>query len=88
MKKKFFSLSKLQKRLFKKKKSEARYYEVVKDLKITRKLLDLTQTELAQLADVSRSTIARIESGEENVELETLLRLATAMNKKLEIKLS
>lgn len=42
----------------------------------------LTQRELASLADVPQSTIARIENGQ-NTSFETMSKIAAAMGKKL-----
>jgi len=46
-----------------------------------------TQTELAQRANVPRSTVSRTESGN-NISIETLNKLAFAMGKKLSINIS
>jgi len=71
----------------KKKQYKSRYKSVLDVMRTTRRAMDLTQEELSIMAGISRSTIARIESGEENVEVETLMRLANAMKKELEIVL-
>lgn len=46
-----------------------------------------TQTELAQRANVPRSTVSRTESGN-NTSIETLNKLAFAMGKKLSISIN
>ncbi len=46
-----------------------------------------TQTELAQRANVPRSTVSRTESGN-NTSIETLNKLAFAMGKKLSININ
>ncbi len=66
--------------------SEIRYYDVVKALKTLRQKLGLTQEQLAQKADVPRTTITKIESGSYNPTLATLMTLALAMNKRLQIQ--
>ena len=51
-----------------------------------RERLGWTQSKLAQEADVSKSTVTEIESGN-NINIETLSKLATAMGKKLTINI-
>lgn len=51
-----------------------------------REKLGWTQTELAERANVPRSTVSRTESGN-NISIDTLNKLAFAMGKKLTIKL-
>lgn len=50
------------------------------DLKDRRTDLDLTQSELADRADVSQPLIARIEGGDVDPRLSTLRRIVTALN--------
>jgi predicted transcriptional regulator len=52
-----------------------------KDIRRMRKRLGLTQTELAQRANVSQSLIARIESGSVDPRLSTLRRILEALEK-------
>ena len=47
----------------------------------------LTQRELAELASVPQSTIARIEKGH-NTSFDTLSKLASALNKELKVAVS
>jgi predicted transcriptional regulator len=49
------------------------------DLRERRKELDLTQSELAERADVSQPLIARIEGGDVDPRLSTLRRIVTAL---------
>jgi predicted transcriptional regulator len=49
------------------------------DLREKRKALDLTQSELADRADVSQPLIARIEGGDVDPRLSTLRRIVTAL---------
>lgn len=49
--------------------------------------LGLSQKQLAELSGVRQSNISRIERGTCTPDLETLSKLAYAMNKKLEIKI-
>lgn len=46
-----------------------------------------TQEELAQKANINRTTLSKIETGERNATVSTLLRLAQAMNMSLELRL-
>ena len=50
------------------------------DLRERRKELELTQSELADSADVSQPLIARIEGGDVDPRLSTLRRIVTALN--------
>jgi transcriptional regulator with XRE-family HTH domain len=50
-----------------------------------RKRLRLTQKELAKRSSVPRTTISKIESGDRNVTIETLSKLAYGMGKSLKI---
>lgn len=55
-----------------------------KDIRDARKDQDLTQEELAELAGVSRPTIARVETGS-NISTGTLEKVAKALGKRLRI---
>lgn len=44
-----------------------------------RRSLELSQDQLAERMDVSRRTVARLESGRENPNLSTLLKMAEAL---------
>lgn len=63
-----------------------RYYDVLVSLKKLRKESKLTQEGLAKKADLPRTTITKIESGAYNPTISTLMSIASAMNKKLEVK--
>ena len=67
--------------------AEIKYYDVLQELKQTRKSLGLTQHELAEKANIPRSTVTKVESGSYNPTLQTLMNIAGAMNKKLQINL-
>lgn len=90
IKKKTVSLDQLEKKLtpFQKKviAKEKKYYDLILALKETRKNQGLTQEELSELSDMPRTTITKIESGRRNTTLDTLMNLATAMGKKVEIR--
>lgn len=63
---------------------EARYLRAAMKLRRLRKRLKLSQEELAEKMDVRREFIARIESGRQNVTLETLYKIAEATGKEFE----
>src|SRR3990167_6075368 len=64
----------------------ARYLKAAMELKILRKKLKISQKELARKMKVKREFITRIESGEQNITLETLNRIAEATGKELEFR--
>ncbi len=51
-----------------------------KNLRSKRKSLNIAQDELANLADIDRSYVGRIERGEVNITLEKAYILATSLN--------
>jgi DNA-binding XRE family transcriptional regulator len=67
--------------------SEIKYYRMLMKLRETREKKHITQTKLAHLSGVPRTTIVKIESGRRNTTIETLMKLAEAMGKTLEIRL-
>jgi transcriptional regulator with XRE-family HTH domain len=64
------------------------YYDILSEVIRRRKELDITQEELAQKAGIPQSNIARLESGEHNLKLSTLIQIAEALESKLEIQLN
>lgn len=62
-------------------------FQAILQLYETRIDLGLSQKQLAELSGVRQSNISRIERGTCLPDLETLSKLAYAMNKKLEIKI-
>lgn len=67
---------------------EKKYYQMIVALKKARQAKGLTQQELAQRANLPRTTVTKIESGRRNATLQTLMMLAGAMGKRLEIRLA
>ena len=63
---------------------KARYLKAAMELKKLRKDLKISQNELAQKMNVKREFITRIESGEQNITIETLNRVAEATGKEFE----
>jgi len=74
----FASLSKKRQEVILKR---ARYIQVAIALRKLRKTLRLSQEKLAQKMRVKREFISRVESGKQNVTLETLYKIAEATDK-------
>lgn len=62
----------------------ARYLKAAMELKNLRKQLKISQNELARKMKVKREFITRIESGEQNITIETLNRIAEATGREFE----
>lgn len=62
-------------------------YDMVMELRKARKSLKMTQATLAKKARLPRTTITKVESGTRNVTLSTLMGMAHAMGKRVEIRL-
>ena len=60
-------------------------YDVVAQLKAARKEKDLTQEELAERIGTKKSNISRFESGRYNPSLDFLIKLASSLDKELQI---
>ncbi len=67
--------------------AEKKYYQVIVALREKRKKMGLTQEGLARLSNVPRTTITKVESGSRNATLQTLMALAQAMGKRVELRL-
>ena len=68
--------------------AEKKYYKMVISLKKARQSKGLTQQQLAKKANKSRTMITKVESGERNATLSTLMDIASAMGRQLEIRLA
>jgi len=66
---------------------EKKYYEIVVALRNKREKLGLTQEKLAELSNIPRTTITKVESGSRNATLQTLMTLAQAMGSIFEVRL-
>ena len=64
---------------------KARYLKAAMELRKVRKQLHLSQEELAKKMSVKREFISRIESGRQNVTLDTLYRIAEVTGKKVQL---
>ena len=62
----------------------ARYLKAATELRKLRKQLKISQNELARKMKVKREFITRIESGEQNITIETLNRIAEETGKEFE----
>lgn len=62
----------------------ARYLKAALELRKLRKELKISQEELARKMKVKREFITRIESGEQNMTIETLNRIAEATGREFE----
>jgi DNA-binding XRE family transcriptional regulator len=60
-----------------------RYYQIMMLMRRSRMEKGLTQTNLAKLVNLPRTMITKIESGERNVTIETLMNIAQVMGKEL-----
>ncbi len=67
---------------------EIKLYDIAIKFRKARKKKNLSQTELAQKAKITRSTLSMIESGKRNAGIGTLMRLADALGMRLEVNLS
>jgi len=63
----------------------ARYLKAAMELRRVRKQLHLSQEELAKKMSVKREFISRIESGRQNVTLDTLYRIAEVTGKEFRL---
>lgn len=68
-------------------KENVKYYDLLAKFRKIREAKGLTQEELADMADINRTTLSKIETGERNATVSTLLRLAQAMDMNLELRL-
>lgn len=62
-------------------------YQVIQALVKLRLSLHLTQDELSKRIGIPKANISRFENGKHSPSLETLVRFAAGLNKKIEIKL-
>ena len=60
-------------------------YELVEQLKATRKALDMTQEDLAALVGTKKSNISRFESGRYNPSLDFIIKVAGSLGKQIQI---
>jgi len=63
-------------------------YRIIEEIILARKEKNLTQKDLAELIGTRQSNISRLESGNYNPSLEFLQKVASAMGKKLEVRIT
>ena len=68
------------------KRNEAEY-KIIEEIIMARKEKNLTQKGLAELIGTRQSNISRLESGNYNPSLDLLIKIAQAMDKKLEVRI-
>jgi len=68
------------------KKNEAEY-KIIEEIITARIEKNLTQKNLAELVGTKQSNISRLESGNYNPTIDFLQKIATAMDKKLEVRI-
>lgn len=66
-------------------REEKELLDVALKIAKTRKQKKLTQGELARKVGMHQSAIARIESGEENITLQTLIKITNALDKRVRV---
>ena len=62
-------------------------YKIIEEIIIARREKNLTQKGLAELIGTRQSNISRLESGNYNPSMEFLQKIATAMGKRLEVRM-
>jgi len=67
-------------------KNEAEY-KIIEEIIMVRREKNLTQKGLAELIGTRQSNISRLESGNYNLTLDFLQKIALAMGKKLEVRI-
>ncbi len=63
------------------------YKKLAENIKLQRVKLDITQSELAKLANLSRDTVSQLERGVCNPTLATVIAIADALNVELNVLL-
>ncbi len=72
-------------RIIKKNEELTPRYEIVTQLKAARKAQDMTQEALAAKVGTKKSNISRFESGRYNPSLDFLIKVASSLDKQLQI---
>ena len=67
--------------------AEIKYYDLLIKFRTARKEKGISQEELAEKANINRTTLSKIESGIRNATLETLMRIASALGMDLKLTL-
>ena len=56
------------------------YEEIIKNVKALRKAKNISQLQLSELADLSLNTISRFEINQKQINLQTLIKIANALD--------
>jgi len=64
----------------------SRFLQIAIIIRKLRKQFNLTQTDLAKIINKKREFISRIESGRQNITLETLYQIGEKLGKEVEVK--
>ena len=67
--------------------AEVKYYDLLVKFRVAREKKGISQEELAEKANINRTTLSKIESGIRNATLETLMRIASALGMDLKLTL-
>jgi len=62
-------------------------YKIIEEIIMARREKNLTQKGLAELIGTKQSNISRLESGNYNPSMDFLKKIATAMGKRLEVRM-
>ena len=62
-------------------------FKLIRDVLLLRSELNLSQTQLAELVGTKQPAISRLESGDGNITINTLCKIADALNADLDISL-
>ena len=62
-------------------------YKIIEEIILARRQKNLTQKDLAELIGTKQSNISRLESGNYNPTLDFLQKVASAIGKKLEVRI-
>ncbi|WP_406019972.1 helix-turn-helix domain-containing protein [Succinivibrio sp.] len=62
-------------------------YALIESIILARKEKNLTQKELSELTGITQADLSKIENGNVNPSLNTLLKLANGLGKKLQVSL-
>jgi len=62
-------------------------YKIIEEIIMARREKNLTQKGLAELIGTKQSNISRLESGNYNPSMDFLQKIATAMGKRLEVRM-
>lgn len=66
---------------------EIQYYRLLTTFKEARESKGFSQDELARKAKINRTTLSKIESGLRNATIDTMMKLARALDMNLELRL-